>query len=232
MSLYNIADLLVEMDVSGRTAQQAAPYKVGQGSPDVTIFCDVQTVLEENPQLQTTDMAQYMATGALFARYLLRYDGFQLHASAVILNDRAYLFSAPSGTGKSTHTEKWVRLFGARYLNDDKPALRYKDGCWMAYGTPWSGKHDLSRAENAPLGAIAFVCRGEENKIQQLTPQDAIPYYISQLPRGISGQLMEKQLSLLDRLLQDIPVYLLTCRNDDEAAYTAKAAMEVQNGNS
>lgn len=232
MSLYNIADLKVEMDVSGRTAQQAAPYKTEQGSADMALRYDAETVLKNNPQLQSLDMAEYMLSGAVFARQLLQYDGFQLHASSVILGGHAYLFSAPSGTGKSTHTEKWVRLFGARYLNDDKPALRLKDGRWMAYGTPWSGKHDLSHPEKAPLGAIAFLCRGTENAIRRLEPQEAIPYYISQLPRVISGELMERQLTLLDQLLQDVPVYLLTCRNDDEAAWTARAAMEVSNGNS
>lgn len=231
MALYNIADLIVQMDVSGRTAQQAAPYRVEQGSVDIHLCYDTPKALKNNPQLQTLDMAEYLLSGAVFARRLLQYDGFQLHASSVILNGYAYLFSAPSGTGKSTHTEKWVRLFGARYLNDDKPALRYKAGRWTAYGTPWSGKHDLSKPEKAPLGAIAFLRRGTENEIRCLTAQEAIPYYISQLLRSIPVELMDRQLSLLDRLLQEIPVYLLTCRNDDEAACVARAAMEVTDGN-
>ena len=231
MALYNIADLCVQMDVSGRTAQQAAPYKIQQGTPDMTLRYDAQSVLADNPQLETLDMAEYMASGAVFARKLLHCDGFQIHASSVILEGKAYLFSAPSGTGKSTHTEKWVRLFNARYLNDDKPALRLVDDRWMAYGTPWSGKHDLSRPEKVPLGAIAFLRRGTENKIERLQPQDAIPYFISQLLRVIPASLMEQQLSLLDRLLRDIPVYLLYCRNDDEAAQVSRAAMEVADGN-
>ena len=230
MAFYNIADLCVQMDVSGRTAQQAEPYKVEQGTPDMTITCDPQRVLENNPVLKTLDEAQYMATGAVYARQLLQFGGFQLHASSVILNGQAYLFSAPSGTGKSTHTEKWVRLFEATYLNDDKPALRYMDGGWFAYGTPWSGKHDLSSPGKVPLGAIAFVRRGAENSICRLDPQEAVPYMLSQILRVISGELMTRQLSLVDQLLQQIPVYLLTCRNDDEAAYVARAAMEVADG--
>jgi len=231
MALYNIAELCVQMDASGRTAEQAAPYKTEQGTPDMILRYDAEAALRNNPQLQDRDLAEYMLSGAVFARQLLRFEGFQLHASSVILNGYAYLFSAPSGTGKSTHTEKWVRLFGARYLNDDKPALRYKDGLWTAYGTPWSGKHDLSRPEKAPLGAVAFLRRGTENSICRLEPQEAIPYYVSQLLRTIPAQLMQQQLELLGRLLQAVPTYLLTCRNDDEAAFTAKAAMEVLNGN-
>ena len=230
MAFYNIADLCVQMDVSGRTAQQAEPYKVESGMPDMTITYDAERVLLNNPVLNNLDDAQYMASGAVFARKLLQYEGFQLHASSVVLNGCAYLFSAPSGTGKSTHTEKWVRLFGATYLNDDKPALRYMDGRWFAYGTPWSGKHDLSSPGKVPLGAIAFVRRGAENSICRLTPQEAVPYMLSQILRVISGEMMTQQLALVDQLLQQIPVYLLTCRNDDEAAYVARAAMEVADG--
>lgn len=231
MALYNIADLCVQMDASGRTAQQAAPYKTEQGVPDVVLRYDVAAVLKQHPEFETMDMAEYMLSGTVFARHLLRLDGFQIHASSIILDGRAYLFSAPSGTGKSTHTEKWVRLFGAQYLNDDKPAVRYTDGTWKAYGTPWSGKHDLSQPKGAPLGAIAFVRRGTENSIARMEPQDAIPYCLSQLQRNISGELMDRQLELLNRLLQDVPIYMLTCRNDDEAALVARAAMEVPDGN-
>ena len=230
MALYNIADLCVQMDVSGRTAVQAAPYRVEQGTADLVLRYDAQKTMEGNDWIEDLDMAEYMASGAVFARKLLQYGGFQLHASSVILNDRAYLFSAPSGTGKSTHTEKWVRLFGARYLNDDKPALRYADGKWIAYGTPWSGKHDLSRPEHAQLGGIAFIRRGTENHVQRLEPQEAVPYFISQLLRVIPAELMELQLTLLDQLLGEVPVYLLTCRNDDEAAFVARGGMEVKDG--
>lgn len=231
MALYNIADILVQMEASGRTLQQAAPYRVQQGTPQVRLRVDPQKMLELNPQLETEDMAQYMATGGAFARALLSLGGFQLHASSVILNGKAYLFSAPSGTGKSTHTEKWVRLFGARYLNDDKPALRQTETGWMAYGTPWSGKHDLSNPEKAPLGAVAFLRRGEENSIVRLDAQDAVPYFVSQLLRYIEADQMVTQLELLDQLLQQVPVFLLTCRNDDQAAYVARTAMEGSYGN-
>lgn len=230
MALYNIADLCVQMEVSGRSREQAAPYEVGEGTPDMVLQVDLQRMLALNPQLKTLEEAEYMGTGLLFARELLSHDGFQLHSSAVILNGRAYLFSAPSGTGKSTHTEKWVRLFGARYLNDDKPALRLMEHGWTAYGTPWSGKHDLSRPEKVPLGAVAFLQRGEENSIQRLTPQAAVPYFVSQLLRYINADQMALQLALLDRLVGAVPVFLLTCRNDDDAALVSRQAMEVTDG--
>lgn len=230
MKRYQIAGLAVDMEISGRTELQAEPYQVSANGPaDITLTCDARRVLELNPHLMTLEIAQYVGAGVMFAQYLLKYYGTYLHASAVILDGKAYLFSADSGTGKSTHTEKWVRLFGARYLNDDKPALRLTKDGWMAYGTPWSGKHDLSNPEKAKLGAVAFVNRGEENTICRLTPQEAVPYFISQLLRYINADQMVLQLELLDRLLEAVPVFLLTCRNDDEAAFVARKAME--NGN-
>lgn len=227
MKRYRIADLFVRMQVSGRTLQQAQPYLAPPGEEtDVVLECDIPKIMVLNPEIPTQDMAEYLGTGAIFARKLLEHDGSYLHASAVVLEGKAYLFSAPSGTGKSTHTEKWCRLFGATYLNDDKPALRWVNGTWIAYGTPWSGKNDLSSPEGVPLGGIAFVRRGEENSIRRLSASQALPLFMSQsLWRLATPEAMDKQLLLADAILQQIPMWELTCRNDDEAAYVSRNAM-------
>ena len=166
-----------------------------------------------------------MGTGAIFARELLSFDGPFLHSSAVVLDGKAYLFSAPSGTGKSTHTEKWCRLFGARYLNDDKPALRLVDGVWMAYGTPWSGKHDLSSNEGVPVGGVAVLRRGEENIITRMQPAEALPWVMSQTSYRLSRANMERQLMLMDQFLRQVPIWQLYCRNEDAAAFVSRDAM-------
>lgn len=226
MGMYRIADLLVQMDVSGRTLQQAKAYEVQSEQPaDIVLECDVDEILELNPELSGRDVAQYMGTGAIFARELLSFDGTFLHSSAVVLDGKAYLFSAPSGTGKSTHTEKWCRLFGARYLNDDKPALRLVDGVWMAYGTPWSGKHDLSSNEGVPVGGVAVLRRGEENIITRMQPAEALPWIMSQTSFRLSRANMEKQLALMDQFLRQVPIWQLYCRNEDAAALLSRDAM-------
>ena len=227
MKRYVIAGLKVDMDVSGRTLRQAQPYASdAEGPADITVSCDIGRIMELNPQIPNEEVAQYLGTGAAFARELLAFQGSYLHASAVILDGKAYLFSAPSGTGKSTHTEKWCRLFGATYLNDDKPALRLVDGVWMAYGTPWSGKHDLSDPRGVPLGGIAFLRRGQENTICRLSAKEALPRFMSQsLWRVKQHEQMEKQLILTDSILRQVPIWELTCRNDDAAAVVAREAM-------
>lgn len=223
---YKIADLIVEMSASGRTLQQAQPYEVPiTGPADIVISFDPKEILRQSPRLETEDLAEYVASGTVFARRILSFDGYYIHSSAVILDGKAYLFTAPSGTGKSTHTEKWVRLFGARYLNDDKPVLRYVNGKWMAYGTPWSGKHDLSSNEGVPLGGIACLSRGEKNEISPMSPIRALPYLMSQTVYRLREDNMEKKLATLNRLMKDIPIWDLRCLPDDEAALIAREAM-------
>lgn len=226
MKRYAIADLVVDMEVSGRTQRQAAAYETTVSGPaDITLECDVRGVLALNPRLGTEEVAEYMGTGLMFAQELLSFNGSFLHASAVLLDGKAYLFSAASGTGKSTHTEKWCRLFGAQLLNDDKPVVRRENGCWIAYGTPWSGKHDLSIPAGVPLAAIACLRRGEENKIRRMTAYEALPYLLSQSLRYLTAEQMSAQLALLDKLMEEIPVWELICRNDDEAAFLSYANM-------
>lgn len=219
MKRYSIAGLAIDMEVSGRTETQARPYLSPVNGPaDITLNCDVRRVLELHPELKTMENAEYIGTGVVFARHLLRHQGTYLHASAVALDGKAYLFSANSGVGKSTHTEKWCRLFGATYLNDDKPALRYIDDTWMAYGTPWSGKHDLSSPVGVPLGGIAFLERGEENSIVPAAVDWVVPRLLHQSFWQLPQEHMDTLLSLLDKLVRQTPIWKLTCRNEDAAA--------------
>lgn len=225
MKRYSIAGLTVDMELFGRTEKQAEAYRIDkEGSADLTLRGDIRKLLETDSNADL-DTALYILSGAKFARSLLRFDGTFLHASAVVLNGKAYLFSAYSGTGKSTHTEKWCRLFGAHYLNDDKPVLRLVDGVWMAYGTPWSGKNDLSTPEGVPLGGIAFLKRGEANHIRPLMPIEGLPLLMAQSLLKLEKEQMQTQLTLVDNLLRSVPLWELVCRNDDEAAQIAYAAM-------
>ena len=226
MEKYRIAGLTVEMEAFGRTKKQAEPYRVDTDAPaDITITCDAARVLELNPEFETLESAYYIGSGIHFTWGLLRHNGTYLHSSAVMLDGKAYLFSADSGTGKSTHTEKWCRLFGATYLNDDKPALRLENGVWMAYGTPWSGKHDLSTPVGVPLGGIAFLRRGEENAIVPMDLKKAVVELMPQSMWKLPRELMESQLTLTDNLLRTVPIWELTCQNNDEAAIISHQVM-------
>lgn len=218
--------MLVKMDSFGRTVEQAEQYLADAGVPDVEIRGNWRLLKEKQPQLSDED-CEYLVTGSSFYRQLLSFDGMMLHASAVVVDGRAYLFTANSGTGKSTHTGLWLKKFGDRawLLNDDKPALRLENGMWYAYGTPWSGKHDLSRNARVPLGGICSLRRGEENKILPMEPKESIFQILEQTVRPPVPELRGKLLELMDSLITSVPIWKMECNMDPEAAEVSFKAM-------
>lgn len=163
----------------------------------------------------------YLQSGFMFYAQLLYFNGFYLHASAVEMEGKAYLFSGPCGMGKSTHTRLWQQVFGesAQVFNDDKPALRRIDDRWYAYGTPWCGKDGINQNKKVPLAGICFLRRGSENTIRRLTPFEATTYIISQTMRKFKdAEKLDLLLSHVDKLVSEIPVYELYNKPEPEAA--------------
>lgn len=215
----------MEMTASGRTARQGAAYAVpaDAGPADFTISNHMEKLMARYPKADKSEL-EYIGTAASFARKLIGYQGFVLHSSSVAFEGRAYLFSAHSGTGKSTHTEKWIRLFGAELINDDKPALRKEAGTWYAYGTPWSGKGKNNNLK-VPVGGLAFLQRGDENHIQKISLRQAFLMVYPQIPYGGTREERELLIALAEQLLKDVPVWLLTCKNEDAAARLSMGVM-------
>lgn len=223
---YKIANLVVSMDSFGRTVEQARPYLTEHcGSADITIQSNWKAFQATQPHLSDED-AEYLTSGGSFYRQLLAFDGMMLHASAVVRDGRAYLFTAPCGTGKSTHTQLWLKNFpDAFILNDDKPALRLENGKFFAYGTPWSGKTAQNRNVRVELGGICILGRAAENRIAPYSGSAALHDILEQTVRPRDPVLMGKLLDLLDRLLTLVPVWKLECNMEQQAAYVSYNAM-------
>lgn len=226
--LYRIADLTVAMNSFGKTKKQAEPYKTSNlQETDIEISSEWPALRKRYASI-SDDEWEYLATGKSFYKQLLDFNGIMLHSSAVVMDEKAYLFTASSGTGKSTHTALWLKQFGshAYILNDDKPALRYVDGTWFAYGTPWSGKCDLSVNKAVPLAGIAVLERGEINEIERFSGKDAVFEIYKQVNRKTeTAEFRIKLLDVLDKLLTVVPVWKLKCNMDDEAAIISYEAM-------
>lgn len=223
---YRIAGLTVRMDTFGRTLTQAEPYRCQRGEADMVIHSDWQSLKAEQPHLSDED-CEYLSTGASFYRQLLRFDGMLIHASAVVMDGKAYLFSAPCGTGKSTHTQLWLKRFGNRamILNDDKPALRLENGEWYAYGTPWSGKYDVSANVRVPVAGICMLHRAETNSIVPFSGPKAIFSVLEQTVRPNGAVMRGRMMELLDALLSLVPVWSMGCNMDLQAAEVSYTAM-------
>ena len=218
--LCRIADLIVEIPEAGGMAPRCRDYLT-----DTISDADIRIREELYDRANWPDVSEknymYMESGWQFYCRLLAFHGLMLHASAVALDGKAYLFSGPSGMGKSTHTRLWQKVFGssAQVFNDDNPALRRLDDRWFAYGTPWCGKDGININMKVPLGGICFLKRGESNAIRRLSASEALAAIMSQtLNRFMRAQDLDVLLRTLDDLIREIPVWELTCRPDEDAA--------------
>jgi len=225
---YKIAGLTVKMKTFGRTADLAFPYRIEPCSQvDITIDPQYQILKAVQPDADD-DLCEYLASGRVFYRRLLDFDGMLLHASAIAMDGKAYLFSADSGTGKSTHVGLWRQLFGderVRIINDDKPALRLEDGTWYVYGTPWSGKYGLNLNLRYPLAGICFLERAPMNKIEPYTKSDLVFRFLKQTNRSKKAEFQEKSLRHIGSLIEKVPVWRLECNMEQEAAVLSYRAM-------
>lgn len=172
-----------------------------------------------------TVSGRYLETLALYrqiAEKILAYDTFLFHGSAVAVEGEAYLFTAPSGTGKSTHSKLWRDHFGeqAVMVNDDKPLIRIVKDQVLVCGTPWSGKENLDTDIQVPLKAICLLTRDSDNRLVELTREEAYPALLSQTYRPKDPELFIRTLDLLDVVLENTKQYRLFCNNYKEDAFT------------
>lgn len=220
---YNIAGIIVDMNVRyPRLRRQSAAYEYdGEREANVKIRLSsefYQQMLAENPHLDY-EMIEYIWMGAEFYNALVHFNGMLLHSSCVVYEDKAYLFSAPCGTGKSTHTQLWLKRFpGAYILNDDKPAIRITDKGVYAFGTPFSGKTSQNVNKAAPIRGICIIGRDSTNHVESVDPDDALFNILNQTVRPSAEDDMSKMLTTLDAVLKQVPVYRLYCNMELEAA--------------
>ena len=194
----------------------------------------------------------YLETLAVYRKIAERmpdYDTFLFHGSCVAVDGEGYLFTAKSGTGKSTHTGLWRELFGNRavMVNDDKPLIRICDqGSFdegtgaLVYGTPWDGKHRLSTNICVPLRAICLLERAGKNgknEIREITMAEALPMLLQQAYRPAAPAGLKRTLELIGKLGKDempreecekggVRFYRMRCNMEIEAAEMAYKAAQ------
>ena len=173
------------------------------------------------------------AVGLAILRKLVEYvvkekDGILLHASAVAVDNEAFLFLAKSGTGKSTHTRIYKKLFKDRVtiVNDDKPLVRMEGGEFYVYGTPWSGKANLNTNVKVPIKAICKLDRGEKNEIMELDNKSAVNLLLNQTVRFSDSSLTMKSLETIEKLVNKIKFYSLKCNTELQAGEISYKAMK------
>lgn len=210
-----------------RIAPQPVELVLETTQADITFEREKARALYSDLRMFTPGRLEELAVYRKLVRALLERDVLLFHGSAVAVDGAAYLFIAPSGTGKSTHTRLWRELLGERavMVNDDKPLLHVCDSGVTIFGTPWAGKHRLSRNIAVPLRAVCVLERAEEDRIAPIRPIEAFPFLLRQSYRYETEQAERRALSLLDLLTQKVALYRLGCGQSLAAAETAWNAM-------
>ena len=201
-------------------------------TPEDLIF-EQQDALEEareegfKPRIFPDPFLERAAIQRQFAEYLIRHDILLFHGSLVAVDEEGYLFTARSGTGKSTHTRLWQQVFGqrARMVNDDKPFLRITDAGVLAYGSPWSGKHGLDSNICVPLKGICLLERGVENQIFPADKEQLLSMLQKQAYTPMDPTSAALKEALVNALAEKIPLWRMRCNKDPQAAEVSYTAM-------
>ncbi|MGN0465780.1 MAG: hypothetical protein ACI4F9_05435 [Lachnospiraceae bacterium] len=225
--IYEIAGLKVEMEPKfGRLIRQSESYQ-SSGEPIMKIkpnpYDKARIVMGKTSE----EEMEYICYSAAFCREIVRHGRFFLHASAIVYEGEAYLFCAPSGTGKSTHTALWRNLFPKSYiLNDDKPVIWPKEEKITVWGTPFAGKTNLQVNRGVPLKGICFLKQGSENEIWKLTKDRALALMLNNTWRPRESDGMNVLLDMMEQIVAKIGIYEMSCTKEWEAAKLSYRVMK------
>ena len=182
------------------------------------------------PRVFTDPFLERQAIQRAFTEYLLDFDTLLVHGSAIAADGEGFLFTAHSGTGKSTHTRLWRQVLGDRavIVNDDKPFLQLTETGVILYGSPWSGKHGLDCNLSVPLQGICILERGQENQIATMNAADVLPMLRKQAYQPLDPEKETRYLHLVERLSQSVALWKMACNRDPQAAVMAHETMKSQ----
>jgi hypothetical protein len=162
------------------------------------------------------------------AEKLPEYDAFLFHGSVIEVDNKAYVITANSGVGKTTHTRLWMGEFPGKVsiLNGDKPILRIINGKPYACGTPWQGKENYGKNAVRELCGFAFLTRAAENKAYKISEGDAVMRFMTQiyLPKSEKSALL-KTMQLANRVIGSVKLVMLECNMNPEAAHVCRRAL-------
>lgn len=229
MPKYKIADFIVQFNPKYDYLKEFSKPFIYYGDEQAVITISrtdkyIENLLARMVKGSDIEQAEGLAYATAFNKAVIPFGAMLVHSSAIIVNGKAYLFSAKSGVGKSTHTRLWKQLYGDEviYINDDKPVVRIERGTAVAYGTPFDGGSGIANNISAPLGGIIFLERGEENSITQITETKEIlqKLYFSTI-HLLNCEMANSMLINFDELIKSTVFYKLICNMEPDAAKVA-----------
>ena len=193
-------------------------------TPDIIAKADNAAILKEKELVPSApiESCESLCIYRAIGERLPHFDRFVFHGAAIEYGGNAYLFTAPSGTGKTTHINLWKQYLGDKVdiINGDKPIIK-AGNVSTVYGTPWAGKEGYQRNASAPLKAICILKQGKENKITKLELAEAVNHLMRQVYLPSDPSALSKTLELLGTVIENTPVYILECDISKEAFETS-----------
>lgn len=221
-----IADLNVQLHPLYDTAYAyCQDYVVNDVTPDIVVHSseeEIQHELSLTPN-GAPDMADTVVLYRQIGDQLPFFDALVCHGAAIEYDGKAYLFVAPSGTGKTTHVRAWHKVLKdkVKIVNGDKPVLRLSENGVNVCSTPWAGKERWHRNCIVPLGGICLLRRGETNRIQRCSPLEHFDPLLRQMYCPKNGDALDKTFQLIDTILSRVPFYVLDCTISKQAVEVA-----------
>lgn len=196
----------------------------------MTLKCgDMDTVplryelLLTKPQIEMFAKRFHFAGCLALERVMLQYDTFQLHASIIEIDGKGILFTAPSGTGKSTQASLWEKYENAVIINGDKTMIQKRKGDFWGCGSPYAGTSKIYRDLAVPIHSIVVLAKGKENKLTRLSKSQAFMYIYREAAVNIWNEnFMTRFAGLLEELVCKVPVYHFACLPDKSAVEVLK----------
>ena len=146
------------------------------------------------------------------------FNAYILHSSFIKYQDKAILFTAPSGTGKSTQADLWEKYENAEIINGDRSGIRNIDGKWTAYGLPIAGSSGIYKNKKAEISHIIVLKQGKENKLTQLSPREAfVKLYSETLVHTWDKEFQENIINMITDVVQNVRIYQYECLPDKSA---------------
>lgn len=158
---------------------------------------------------------------------LLEHDRAFFHAAAFVWREKAWLFTAPPGIGKTTQYLLWKRLYGDEVciLNGDKPILECSENGITVHPSPWNGKENMGGRTSAPLGGIIILEQAEENSIQRQGKEAIIPLF-KQFLFLPNCDAVKAVFEIEDKMLRSAPVFKLRNCGDDASVRLCRDTLE------
>ncbi len=174
------------------------------------------------------NIRQFNMIGFVIKYIMLNSYGMSLHSSSLSYKNNGVMFSADSGTGKSTHTRLWKKVFDdVIIVNDDMPVIKKVNDIWHLFGCPWSGKSEINTNVSVPLKALVFLERGSVNEIERIYAPDCVLRIIKQTFLPAYKELAGKVMGNISKLVEDVPIYRLRCTISDEAPKVVKKELNL-----